>query len=240
MKKCVVTLVVALAFVFALSPFVDAAVAPSKGYIVIPGPKLLPLDADGDGLYDWIETRLGTNPRQRDTDRDGLSDGFEDMNHNGLHEPYLGETNPLRWDSDFDGLSDSVEVANHLNPLHWDTDGDGIGDAYDSCPADYNDLCDVIFEVEEVVIVFEDEVLIAVPDWDGDGIEDAADPCPFDFFDYCVEGGIIVVEEEVIVEIVDSDGDGAEDIYDPCPLDFYDTCLADEIYEVEEEEIIVY
>lgn len=36
-----------------------------------------PLDADGDGLTDADETTIGTDPRNRDTDDDGLLDGWE-------------------------------------------------------------------------------------------------------------------------------------------------------------------
>ena len=237
MRKYMLALIVVFTCLFAFAQFAGAAVV-SKQYSSIK-PRVASLDSDGDGLYDWIEKKLGTNPRRKDTDRDGLSDGFEDMNRNGIHEPFLGETNPLLFDSDYDGLSDSIEVANPLSPLHWDTDGDGIGDAYDRCPTDVTDTCDVIFEVEEVVIVFDDAVYISVPDWDGDGVEDAIDPCPFDFFDRCIDVGIVVIEEEVVVEVVDSDGDGAEDAYDPCPLDYFDTCFADEVIQVEEVEEIV-
>jgi hypothetical protein len=239
MNRYALVLLAALACVFAFPSLVDASVVPSKDYVYAPvlKPDLKPvrLDSDRDGLCDWIEKKLGTNPHRKDTDRDGLSDGFEDMNHNGVYEPHRGETNPLKWDSDSDGLSDSVEVANHLNPLRWDTDGDGLGDAHDDCPTDSTNSCVDYFVVEEVVVVFEEEVYEAVPDWDGDGVEDAIDPCPFDAFDYCIEDGVIVIEEDV-VEVVDSDGDGAEDVYDPCPLDYYDTCLADEMVEVEEIE----
>lgn len=35
------------------------------------------VDSDGDGLCDWLEAKLGTNPYNPDTDGDGLSDGWE-------------------------------------------------------------------------------------------------------------------------------------------------------------------
>lgn len=65
-------------------------------------------DIDGDGLSNDQEAVLGTDPRNRDTDRDGLSDGAE-VNVYG--------TNPLNIDTDRDGLTDGEEVnVYHTNP----------------------------------------------------------------------------------------------------------------------------
>jgi len=58
-------------------------------------------DADGDGLLNSSESSLGTDPRNADTDSDGLSDGNE-VNTYG--------TDPLASDSDTDGLNDGNEV----------------------------------------------------------------------------------------------------------------------------------
>jgi hypothetical protein len=58
-------------------------------------------DIDGDGLSNTQESALGTDPRNPDTDGDGLSDGAE-VNTYG--------TNPLLADTDGDGLSDGAEV----------------------------------------------------------------------------------------------------------------------------------
>jgi hypothetical protein len=65
-------------------------------------PDFLDTDSDNDGLLDGEEAAAGTNPRQRDTDGDGLSDYDEVHNRH---------TNPLLADSDGDGYSDLVEVA---------------------------------------------------------------------------------------------------------------------------------
>lgn len=107
-------------------------------------------DADSDGLEDWEEIVIGTDPNNPDTDgdgiidgeevngvndtdpldsdsdADGLVDGDEDLNGNGQVD--VGETNPNDVDSDNDGILDYVEVmgANPTDPLDSDTDGDGL------------------------------------------------------------------------------------------------------------------
>jgi hypothetical protein len=112
-------------------------------------------DRDGDGLPDLAEATLGTDPFDLDSDDDGIPDGVEDANRNGLVDP--DETNPAQRDSDGDGLTDGVErgltsgvgdpdgegplrateptlftadadPASTTSPLLADTDGDGIGD----------------------------------------------------------------------------------------------------------------
>nr|HPE60893.1 discoidin domain-containing protein [Thiolinea sp.] len=91
-------------------------------------------DPDGDGLTNAQEALLGTDPEDADTDNDGISDGIEDANQNGVVD--AGETSPLDADSDDDGLSDGAEDANHngtvdtgeTDPLNADTDADGLQD----------------------------------------------------------------------------------------------------------------
>ncbi len=113
-------------------------------------------DTDSDGLADGLEDTnrdgrhgLGeTNPRDPDSDRDGLLDGCpawltdrrqcEDQNNNGLLN--IGETDPQDPDTDGDNLNDGCEVNFDpincstpgncsTNPLNEDTDGDGYADA---------------------------------------------------------------------------------------------------------------
>ena len=43
-------------------------------------------DSDEDGLNDLIETLTGTDPTNPDTDGDGLADGVEDSNQNGVQD----------------------------------------------------------------------------------------------------------------------------------------------------------
>ncbi len=113
------------------------------------------LDSDGDGLPDSIENSFCTDPNDADTDDDGISDGNEDTNHNGVWD--TNETNPCAIDTDGDGIQDGTETGvsepvpdpdgagpllgtdtavfqpdldptTTTNPLLGDTDGDGLTD----------------------------------------------------------------------------------------------------------------
>jgi outer membrane protein OmpA-like peptidoglycan-associated protein len=77
-------------------------------------------DSDGDGLSDEGESMLGTDPFNKDSDKDSLSD---------CEEVKIYQTDPLNPDTDFDGLLDGEEVHKRkLNPLKRDTDGGGVDD----------------------------------------------------------------------------------------------------------------
>lgn len=76
-------------------------------------------DTDGDGLRDGDELVRGTDPRAADTDGDGLTDGEEVLRWH---------TNPLARDTDGDGLDDLEETVHDTSPLATDTDGDGLND----------------------------------------------------------------------------------------------------------------
>ena len=79
------------------------------------------VDTDKDGITDDVELTIGTDPFNKDSDADGLSDG-EEVNQ------YL--TNPLATDSDLDGIDDGYEIGHASNPLvddsALDTDNDGF------------------------------------------------------------------------------------------------------------------
>lgn len=63
-------------------------------------------DSDNDGLNDYVEFDLGTDPYNPDTDGDGLTDG-EEVN--------LG-LNPLNADTDGDGINDGIDsIPNGIN-----------------------------------------------------------------------------------------------------------------------------
>jgi hypothetical protein len=81
----------------------------------------LTLDSDGDGLDNTLEAMLGTNALDADSDDDGLADGQEDANHNGVVDGT--ETDPRNADSDGDGVQDGTELG--LTSGVADADGNG-------------------------------------------------------------------------------------------------------------------
>jgi large repetitive protein len=112
-------------------------------------------DSDNDGLTDGTEAGAAvatsdtdpsrgffradddptttTDPARPDTDNGGVSDGGEDVNHNGRVD--VTETDPnnplddgMPPDRDRDGLTDAEEVALGTDPLDADSDDDGVSD----------------------------------------------------------------------------------------------------------------
>ncbi len=84
------------------------------------------MDSDNDGLSDYEEHLVGTDPALADTDGDTLSD---------LAEVTAG-TDPNHSDKDYDGMEDRWEIANGLDPNDWydayaDPDADGIQNQYE-------------------------------------------------------------------------------------------------------------
>lgn len=77
-------------------------------------------DSDGDGLDDAVEKSLVTDPRDVDTDDDGLRDDVE------YNETF---SEPLEQDTDGDALADGLESTFFVtSPLQEDTDGDQLTD----------------------------------------------------------------------------------------------------------------
>lgn len=111
-------------------------------------------DTDGDGLTDFHEIYdASTNPLLWDTDENGICDGIEDNDNDGLdnvtefsigsyvyvcdsdmdgindYDEYMVYgTNPMEADTDADGLTDAEEIEFGTDPLLKDTDGDGVSD----------------------------------------------------------------------------------------------------------------
>jgi hypothetical protein len=83
-------------------------------------------DDDNDGLPNWKEAALGTDPDDADSNDDGLTDG---------RAYHLG-FDPLEDDNDDDGLTNAQEYALGTNAFWNDTDGDGVLDGADAFPFD--------------------------------------------------------------------------------------------------------
>ena len=79
------------------------------------------VDFDSDGLQDILEVYSRSNPDDADSDDDGIIDGVEDANHNGVVD--AGETKPYDSDSDGDGIQDGTELG--LGSGVADPDGGG-------------------------------------------------------------------------------------------------------------------
>ncbi|MCP4707891.1 MAG: hypothetical protein GY869_04635, partial [Planctomycetes bacterium] len=77
------------------------------------------LDADNDGLRDGIERIRCTQILDADTDDDGIPDGDEDTNQNGLID--FGETKPCDGDTDGDGIQDGTELGLTMDDIGSDT-----------------------------------------------------------------------------------------------------------------------
>ena len=85
------------------------------GYNPIGGGRI---DSDRDGIIDDAELQLGTDPKNSDSDNDGLPDGDE-IN--------VYKTDPLNKDTDGDGYKDGEEIKAGRNPK-----GDGRLSGYDA------------------------------------------------------------------------------------------------------------
>jgi uncharacterized repeat protein (TIGR01451 family)/MYXO-CTERM domain-containing protein len=189
------------------------------------------LDSDGDGLSDALETLIGTDPMDADSDDDGVLDGdepnyAEDTDGDGL-------INALDPDSDNDGLFDGTEMgkgcmnpatnvgkgfcipdgdmgATTTDPLDADTDDGGVNDGSED--VNHNGVVDGN-ETDPTAGHGGDD---GVPkDSDGDGLPDAVEIAigtdPFDADSD--DDGLLDGQEPNYNE--DTDGDGLINALDP-------------------------
>ncbi len=77
-------------------------------------------DQDNDGLSDSQESGSCTDANDADTDDDGIIDGVEDANQNGIVD--AGETDPCEEDTDGDGIQDGTELGYTMDDIGDDTD----------------------------------------------------------------------------------------------------------------------
>ena len=91
-----------------------------------PGPSP---DSDEDGLTDFQEGLLGTDPNNRDSDGDERDDNHEFKAGSDPNDPDSIPPNEI--DTDNDGLSDVVEALVGTDPNNPDHDGDGFHDGHE-------------------------------------------------------------------------------------------------------------
>jgi len=184
------------------------------------------------------------DPLDPDSDDDGLSDGYEDRNHDGNFDflpsefdhqdplpgppiPYPTETNPCDDDTDHDGLTDWEErnqrqpLAEHFDPLPIDQDGDG---AFDEDPKDGidNDLDGKVDEdwTEEPIELTFNPTNPLDHDTDNDRLYDGEEVywvCVAVTYTQLDNDGDALIDEDPI-DLLDNDGDG---LFDEDPVDFF-------------------
>lgn len=123
-------------------------------------------DTDADGLSDYIEIfKISTNPAAADTDSNGIADGEEDADGDGLtniREIELG-TDPAKVDSDSDGLIDSDELNKYLSdPLRYDTDTDGASDGFEIGYGSSPLTADQHFEIRQTAQCTESDMTVSI------------------------------------------------------------------------------
>jgi outer membrane protein OmpA-like peptidoglycan-associated protein len=172
------------------------------------------LDGDGDGLPTPLESLLGTDPDDADSDDDGATDDAEVGD---------GRSDPLVCDTDGDGLPDGLERGNDApsadtdlavgcfaadadpgtvtRPDLADTDGGGLADGAEDRDGDG---AQGTWETDPLDPA--DDV-----DSDGDGIPDALDDRAGGGADEDSDGDSI---DDAVEGLVDTDGDGTPDFAD--------------------------
>ena len=130
----------AVAFALALSTLAPAPIAAAAS-----------TDPDRDGLPTSFErTWTHTNPSRADSNGNGVRDGAEDPDRDGLtnRQEYVAGTNPRRADTDRDGVADgredpdadrlpnAFEFVAGTHPRRVDTDRDGVRDGAEDADRD--------------------------------------------------------------------------------------------------------
>jgi len=191
-------------------------------------------DFDGDGLTNSEEREIGTDPKNPDTDGDGLSDYEEVRNYrtdpkkvdtdgDGLDdypEIFTHKTSPVKPDTDGDGLNDGEELTRKLDPNNPDTDGDGLIDGdevnkYQTDPKATDTDSDGLTDGDEVH-KFATNPLAA--DSDKDGLKDGdevntykTNPAAIDSDNDGLPDGAEVNQYKSDPNKIDTDGDGLGD-----------------------------
>ncbi len=114
-------------------PKVFSRISEETGDVVDNDEDGVPDDVEIKGLRDGFGNIHYTDPKNPDTDGDGLLDGQEvgDILASFYGEYYRVGSDPNDPDTDQDGLSDSEEEELGTKAYEYDTDSDGLGDGYE-------------------------------------------------------------------------------------------------------------
>jgi len=144
---------------------------------------VLVTDSDGDGLNDYIEGLIGTDPLLVDTDGDGVTD-YDEVNWDGNPDEYdpINDLNPLSADTDGDLITDAMEINTGNNPLDiadfpvWgDINDDGLVNAVDVLLTTRSVLGNLILSSAQLARGNVAPLVAGAPVYDPAGPIDAAD-----------------------------------------------------------------
>jgi len=115
-------------------------------------------DNDNDGMDNYAEQLLGTDPDNPDSDGDGIGD---------RHETRTPGLSPIKTDSDDDGLPDGLELYVGTDPIKADTDGDRLPDG-----SEWKSTRQLIFQAVSQTYYLPFYSSPFYSDTDGDGLSD--------------------------------------------------------------------
>ncbi len=183
------------------------------------------VDRDGDGVYDHHEVVAGANFEVKDTDGDGLEDGFE---------LYVTGTSVTEADGDNDGINDYVELQLGTDPTNDDTDGDSLLDGeehilFGTNPLNQDSDEDLILDADEdhdhdlLSTRLEREISAATgvlydplsEDSDGNGVTDDQEDADGDGLSNLLE----ILLFDYLPYLADSDGNGTSDFLEDFDVD---------------------
>lgn len=109
-------------------------------------------DTDGDGLYNYLESYFGTNEKLTDTDGDGLTDYQElyTLGYDALSRDSDGDGIPDGdEDEDKDGISNKAEYDGGTDPIRYDAAGSNSSVGQNSNPSG-NGSNSAVFSVDSM------------------------------------------------------------------------------------------
>ncbi|MDF1762347.1 MAG: OmpA family protein, partial [Oleibacter sp.] len=187
-------------------------------------------DSDQDGIFNSVETKIGSNPLNEDSDGDFINDAIElgiiltgqDADNDGIDDAMDADTLGLP-DLNGDGIADSAvrDTDDDGEPdlLDKDSDGDGIEDSVEDNTRDSDN--DGILDHLDPVDGSDGNVQVGGGDSDGDGIPDILDCCRDSDFDGIPDyteddsdADFVSDSIEASLSGIDSDDDGLDDTLD--------------------------